>query len=122
MKSQELVLREGSDFFAKWSKFDAPMTTKFFMYEVQNPEEVEFNGSIPVLKEKGPYTFAQRKWKEINGFEDRSRLLSYKEFKTYHFLRDKSIGGLEDQMTAVNIPVVVSIIRSFAQEVSSPVS
>lgn len=85
-----------------------PITTKFYLFEVQNPEEVEFNGSHPVLKERGPYTFIQKRWKEIIGFEDRSRLLSYKEYKTYHFSREKSIGGLEDEIIALNIPVVVS--------------
>lgn len=65
------------------------------------------NGSSPIVTERGPYTFLQKIRKEIIGFENSKQLISYKDFKTYHFLREKSVGGLDDEITVVNIPVVV---------------
>lgn len=106
---QQLVLKEGTDIFEKWSSVNIPIHTKFHFFDVQNPDEVEINGSTPVVVERGPYTFRQRIRKEIIEFENSKQLVSYKDFKTYHFIREKSVGDLTDEITVANIPVIAGI-------------
>ncbi|ETE60338.1 hypothetical protein L345_13920, partial [Ophiophagus hannah] len=36
----------------------SPIYRQFWLFDVQNPEEVMKNGSAPVLKQKGPYTYS----------------------------------------------------------------
>ena len=74
-----------------------------------NPDDVEFNGSKPILRERGPYTFLQKRWKQIIGFEDGNKFVVFRQFKGFHFLRDKSVGDLSDEVTVLNIPIAVSL-------------
>ncbi|KAI1286721.1 Lysosome membrane protein 2 [Halotydeus destructor] len=109
---KELVLSQGSDLFLKWSRPDIPIYMKYYFFDVQNGDEVELNGSIPVLKEKGPYTFFEKQWKEIVQFEDNGQFVAYKNRKSFHFLRDMSTGDLSDEVNALNLPAVAAIMAA----------
>lgn len=101
------MLLEGKELFQKWANVDLPIYLKFYLFDVQNAEEVEMNGSKPILKERGPYTFLEKMWRDDISF-DSDRFVTFKRFKGFHFLRDKSVGPLSDEVTALNIPIVVS--------------
>ena len=106
---QELVLREGSDFFVKWSSpSESPVILKIFLFEIMNPEDMEVNGSRPLLAERGPFTYSVKSWKDSIEFEEGNRHLSYKEHRSYHFMKEKSVGNLENEITILNIPLLVS--------------
>lgn len=113
-------MREGSDLFVKWSSpSEPPINLKIFLFEVLNPKEVEINSSRPIVRERGPYCYVVKSWKEILEFEDANRLMSYKEHRTYHFVRDKSIGNLDEEITMLNIPFIVRNVQLFHESCST---
>ena len=54
--SQMMTLTPDSPIFPEWETPSIPMTSKFYFFDVMNPDEV-FNGAKPVLVEKGPYIY-----------------------------------------------------------------
>lgn len=86
---------------------DIPIYMKFYPFDCLNPEQVELNGSRPVLVERGPYTFLEKRVKEIIGFEEDNKFVVYREQKFFHFVPELSEGTLDDEINALNIPVVV---------------
>lgn len=85
---------------------------KIFFFEVLNPLEVEMNSSRPIVRERGPYFYSVKSWKDVLEFEDGNRLMSYKEHRSYHFVRERSIGSLDEEITILNIPLLVITITS----------
>lgn len=61
-----------------------------------------------IIQHLGPYTFLEKQWKDIIGFDDANELVEFRRFKGFHFLRDKSVGPLTEEATVLNIPTVVS--------------
>ncbi|KAK3517458.1 hypothetical protein QTP70_011640 [Hemibagrus guttatus] len=57
---KEAVLEEGTTAYKNWISADAPVYRQFWLFNVQNPDEVLKNGSIPQLWQKGPYTYRTR--------------------------------------------------------------
>ena len=51
-----MELTPSSPIYAEWVNATVPLTSKFYFFEVENPDEV-FNGAKPALREKGPYTY-----------------------------------------------------------------
>ncbi|RWS04523.1 Lysosome membrane protein 2-like protein, partial [Dinothrombium tinctorium] len=112
---QELSLRKDSRMLKRWSKIELPIYLKIYLFEVTNPDEVEYQKGKPILKERGPYTFIESRYKEILGYEQEERLVKYKEFTSFHFDRSNSIGDLEEEITFLNVPVVAAINNVMAQ-------
>lgn len=54
---QETVIENGTIAYENWIVPGSPVYRQFWIFDVQNPEEVIANASRPVLKEKGPYTY-----------------------------------------------------------------
>ena len=55
--SQESVLEEGTIAFRNWVKAGANVYRQFWIFDVQNPEEVAVNSSKIKVKQRGPYTY-----------------------------------------------------------------
>ncbi|KAF4079983.1 hypothetical protein AMELA_G00184390 [Ameiurus melas] len=51
---KEAVLEEGTTAYENWISADAPVYMQFWLFDVQNPDDVIKNGSIPDLQQKGP--------------------------------------------------------------------
>lgn len=117
--AKELVLLPGTDIFDKWTKVDIPIFIKFFMFDVLNSDLVEQNGSRPNITERGPYTFVQKRWKEIVRFDEMDKFVEYKEFKRFNFVANMSVGDLSDEVTALNIPLVAAVDGSLRESESS---
>ncbi|RWS15760.1 scavenger receptor class B member 1-like protein, partial [Dinothrombium tinctorium] len=105
----ELSLRKDSQMLKRWSKIELPIYLKIYLFEVTNPDEVEYQKGKPILKERGPYTFIESRYKEILGYEQDERLIKYKEFTSFYFDRSSSVGDLEEEITFLNFPVVAAI-------------
>lgn len=54
---QEAVLEPGTTAHDNWVSAGAAVYRQFWIFDVQNPEEVVNNGALPVVAEKGPYTY-----------------------------------------------------------------
>lgn len=76
-----------------------------------NSEDVGRGLSDPILKEHGPYTFRQLRKKELIGWNENETLLSFRNSKTYFFEPHRSKGHLNDTLTFINIPLVVSLFN-----------
>uniref|UniRef100_A0A8C5S352 Platelet glycoprotein 4 n=1 Tax=Laticauda laticaudata TaxID=8630 RepID=A0A8C5S352_LATLA len=54
---REAVIEKGTIAYQNWVIPGSPIYRQFWLFDVQNPEEVMQNGSAPILKQKGPYTY-----------------------------------------------------------------
>jgi len=79
----------------------------FTFFEVTNWVEVATGSAKPRLVERGPYVFDEKKRKEIlNVSKDH---LTYRQYKSFQFNENSSVGSLEDVITIVNVPAIVSL-------------
>ena len=51
-----MQLTPSSMIYPEWAEPSIPLTSKFYFFEVSNPDEV-LNGGKPALVEKGPYVY-----------------------------------------------------------------
>ncbi len=61
----------------------------------------------PIIQEVGPYVFKEEHRKEEIQFDDEKAKVSFYQVKTWHFLRDQSVGSLDDEITTVNAIAMV---------------
>jgi len=54
---KETVLENGTLAFDTWTSVDVDIYRQFWLFDVQNPDEVVSQGAKPVLVQKGPYTY-----------------------------------------------------------------
>ena len=52
-----MTLTNGSAAFSEWSAPTAPVLYRFYLFSVDNAEDVLERGEKPRLVEKGPYVF-----------------------------------------------------------------
>uniref|UniRef100_K7GRI9 Uncharacterized protein n=2 Tax=Sus scrofa TaxID=9823 RepID=K7GRI9_PIG len=57
LKSLEAVLEEGTIAFKNWVKTGTEVYRQFWIFDVQNPEEVAINSSVIKVEQRGPYTY-----------------------------------------------------------------
>uniref|UniRef100_A0A8C6Y5B0 Platelet glycoprotein 4 n=1 Tax=Naja naja TaxID=35670 RepID=A0A8C6Y5B0_NAJNA len=105
---KETVLENGTTAYENWVIPGSPIYQQFWLFDVQNPEEVMKNGSAPILKEKGPYTYKTRYMPKVNITEHDDATLSYFLENIVLFQPDMSSGLESDKITTVNLAVVVS--------------
>nr|CAD7431428.1 unnamed protein product [Timema monikensis] len=53
---KNVVLKDDSAAYERWQKTPIPLTMKFYLFNVTNPEEVSL-GDSPILQEVGPYVY-----------------------------------------------------------------
>uniref|UniRef100_A0A670YQ21 Platelet glycoprotein 4 n=1 Tax=Pseudonaja textilis TaxID=8673 RepID=A0A670YQ21_PSETE len=105
---REAVIEKGTIAYQNWVIPGSPIYRQFWLFDVQNPEEVMQNGSAPVLKQKGPYTYRMRYKPKENITEYFDNTLSYFQPNIIRFEPDLSIGSENDTVTTVNLAVVAA--------------
>merc|ERR1719189_2826889 len=105
--NSQVVIKEGTASYAAWKETPIPVLTKFYFFDMLNPQELFHNHEKPILEERGPYTFreAQRK---VNMVWHSNGTVSYQREKYWYFDRSLSVGPLSDVITTINVPVVGS--------------
>jgi hypothetical protein len=106
---QQLPLRQYSESTAKWSKVSVPIYLKIYVFDILNPTEFSLGNQRPHLKERGPYTFYETREKEIVGWDNETDTIEYHDLKTFYFDQSLSDGHLDDEVSVINAPLVVSI-------------
>uniref|UniRef100_A0A2D4L570 Platelet glycoprotein 4 n=1 Tax=Micrurus spixii TaxID=129469 RepID=A0A2D4L570_9SAUR len=105
---REAVIEKGTIAYQNWVVPGSPIYRQFWLFDVQNPEEVMKNGSAPILKQKGPYTYRMRYKPKENITEYFDSTLSYFQPNIIRFEPDLSIGLENDTVTTVNLAVVAA--------------
>ncbi|XP_072228763.1 lysosome membrane protein 2-like isoform X2 [Leuresthes tenuis] len=101
---KEIVLVEGSRVFESWKTPPPPVFMEFFFFNVTNVDEV-IQGGKPVVKQVGPYTYREYRYKENVTMVDDGKKVSAYNTKSFVFLRERSVGDpTMDNINTVNIP------------------
>ncbi|XP_029024959.1 lysosome membrane protein 2-like isoform X2 [Betta splendens] len=102
---KEIVLVEGSRVFESWKSPPPPVYMEYFFFNFTNLNEF-LAGAKPVLKEVGPYTYREYRYKDNVTMMENNTMVSALNIKSFVFLREKSVGDpAEDNITTVNIPI-----------------
>ncbi|XP_053506765.1 platelet glycoprotein 4 [Ictalurus furcatus] len=102
---KEAVLEEGTTAYENWISAGAPVYRQFWLFEVQNPDDVMKNGSIPDLQQKGPYTYRTRYIPKENVTFYQNHTVSFLLPLEAIFEPSKSVGAEEDVVTSLNLAV-----------------
>ncbi|XP_026577865.1 platelet glycoprotein 4-like isoform X3 [Pseudonaja textilis] len=103
---KEVVIEKGTIAYENWVLPGSPIYREIWVFDVQNPEDVMQNGSAPILKQKGPYTYRMRYIPKGNITEHKDGTLSYLQPNIFLFQPHMSVGPENDTFTTVNLAVV----------------
>lgn len=102
---KEAVLENGTLAFDTWTSVDTAIYRQFWLYDVQNPDDVMNQGAKPVLVQKGPYTYKTR-------FIPKTNITFYDNFTVSFILPagaifepSMSVGPEDDNITSLNLAV-----------------
>ncbi|XP_042104412.1 platelet glycoprotein 4-like isoform X3 [Ovis aries] len=103
---KESVLEEGTTAFKNWVKAGANVYRQFWIFDVQNPEEVAVNSSKIKVKQRGPYTYRVRYLaKDIITQDSKTHTVSFLRPKGAIFEPSLSVGTENDTFTVLNLAV-----------------
>uniref|UniRef100_A0A8C1DR89 Platelet glycoprotein 4 n=1 Tax=Cyprinus carpio carpio TaxID=630221 RepID=A0A8C1DR89_CYPCA len=105
IENTETVLENGTLAFDTWTSVDTPMYRQFWLFDVQNPDEVLSQGAKPVLVQKGPYTYRTRFIPKTNITFNDNFTLSFVLPVGAIFEPSMSVGTEEDIFTSLNLAV-----------------
>ena len=108
VKSLPLINSTSSRTFDKWESVPISIITKFYLFNITNPEEVEKHGRLPIVQELGPYTFSESRKKINISWSDDLNQVEYGQQRTWHFLPHLTNGSLEDNIYHLNVPMVAA--------------
>ncbi|TMW45645.1 hypothetical protein DOY81_009278, partial [Sarcophaga bullata] len=103
---KKLPLRPDSFYYTKWVQTPVPLYLHFFLFNWTNPQQVNDSSVKPNFEQCGPYVFREIKIKEDLKWEDNNNLVTYFSKRTWYFEQSKSIGSLDDLITAPHLPTV----------------
>ncbi|XP_041359462.1 lysosome membrane protein 2-like [Gigantopelta aegis] len=103
---EHIPLKNGSDTYEDWVVPPAPIYFQVWVFNVVNPDEIIKNGAIPVLEERGPYTYREYRTKKKIDFIEKNATVTYMEDRAYVFDRNMSCGPETDRFTTLNILLV----------------
>ena len=87
---------------------------KIYLYNITNPDDF-LKGKKPVFEEKGPYIFDQTMTRRIHGWEENETLINFEVFKSFKFNPHLTEHSLNDKITVLNFPLLVSFVCLFCQ-------
>uniref|UniRef100_A0A2K6F9I0 Platelet glycoprotein 4 n=1 Tax=Propithecus coquereli TaxID=379532 RepID=A0A2K6F9I0_PROCO len=103
---KEIVLEEGTLAFKNWVKTGTEVYRQFWIYDVQNPQEVMVNSSNIKVKQRGPYTYRVRYLAKENITQDpEDHTVSFVQPNGAIFEPSLSVGTENDTFTVLNLAV-----------------
>uniref|UniRef100_A0A8C9HSM2 Platelet glycoprotein 4 n=1 Tax=Piliocolobus tephrosceles TaxID=591936 RepID=A0A8C9HSM2_9PRIM len=103
---KEVVLEEGTTAFKNWVKTGTEIYRQFWIFDVQNPEEVMMNSSNIQVKQRGPYTYRVRFLAKENITQDpKDNTVSFLQPNGAIFEPSLSVGTEADNFTVLNLAV-----------------
>ncbi|XP_003469862.1 platelet glycoprotein 4 [Cavia porcellus] len=106
---KEVVLEEGTIAFKNWVKTGTDVYRQFWIFDVQNPEEVMLNSSNIKVKQRGPYTYRVRYLAKKNVTQDTNdQTISFVQPNEAIFVPSMSVGTENDTFTVLNLAVAAA--------------
>nr|AND94632.1 Cd36 [Ctenopharyngodon idella]UAT16708.1 cluster determinant 36 [Ctenopharyngodon idella] len=102
---KETVLESGTLAFDTWTSVDIAIYRQFWLFDVQNPDEIVSQGAKPVLVQKGPYTYRTRFIPKTNITFNDNFTVSFVLPAGAIFEPGMSVGTEEDIFTSLNLAV-----------------
>ncbi|KAM5172026.1 platelet glycoprotein 4-like [Mantella aurantiaca] len=104
---KQAVIEEGTIAYENWITPGSPVYRSFWIFSVKNPDEV-LNKTMPILEEKGPYTYLVRHVPKSNVTQNLNLTVSFNQPNEAIFQREMSIGPEEDTYTVLNLAVAAA--------------
>ncbi|KAM5236982.1 platelet glycoprotein 4 isoform 1-T1 [Ctenodactylus gundi] len=104
---KEVVLEEGTIAFKNWVKTGTDVYRQFWIFDVQNPQEVATNSSRIKVKQKGPYTYRVRYLAKENVTHE-NYTVSFMQPNGAIFEPSMSVGTENDTFTVLNLAVAAA--------------
>uniref|UniRef100_A0A4X2L726 Platelet glycoprotein 4 n=1 Tax=Vombatus ursinus TaxID=29139 RepID=A0A4X2L726_VOMUR len=101
----QCVLEEGTIAYQNWVKTGTDVYRQFWIFDVQNPEEVMVNSSNIKVKQRGPYTYRVRYLAKQNITQHGDNTVSFAQPNGAIFERSLSVGTENDSFTVLNLAV-----------------
>ncbi|XP_039285487.1 lysosome membrane protein 2 [Nilaparvata lugens] len=102
-----LVLENNSIIFNFWRDPPVQPFISIYIFNYTNHEEAMNGIEKPRVEEVGPYTFSER-MERVNIKFHSNGTISYQEKRTYTFVRELSVGDLQDRVITPNIPLITA--------------
>lgn len=99
---QMMVINPKSPIYPQWEDPTLPIYTRFYFFDLQNPEEV-LKGAKPSVVEKGPYSYRMTLPRVNVSFNPNDTVTSEQPY-SYIFDRDQSVGNESDTFMTANMP------------------
>uniref|UniRef100_A0A2K5RN61 Platelet glycoprotein 4 n=1 Tax=Cebus imitator TaxID=2715852 RepID=A0A2K5RN61_CEBIM len=106
---KEVVLEEGTLAFKNWVKTGTEVYRQFWIFDVQNPQEVIMNSSNIKVEQRGPYTYRVRYLAKENVTQDpEDNTVSFLQPNGAIFEPSLSVGTENDNFTVLNLAVAAA--------------
>nr|KAI8762028.1 scavenger receptor class B member 1-like [Biomphalaria glabrata] len=106
---KNMVISNSSERYDMWKDVPVPIYLQFYIFHVDNPDEVK-KGDKPVLIQKGPYTYRERRSKFNITWNDNGTV-SYRQNRIYSFVPKMSPCKESDIITTLN-PIVAVLTHN----------
>lgn len=118
---KEVVLDEGTIAYKNWVKTGTTVYRQFWIFDVQNPDDVAMNSDKIKVKQRGPYTYRVRYLAKENITQNREdNTVSFVQPNGAIFEPSLSVGTENDTFTVLNLAVAAAphiYTNSFVQVV-----
>ncbi|XP_019517128.1 PREDICTED: platelet glycoprotein 4 [Hipposideros armiger] len=106
---KEVALEEGTTAYKNWVKTGTDVYRQFWIFDVQNPDDVAMNSSNVRVKQRGPYTYRVRYLPKDNITHDpMSNTVSFVQPNAAIFEPSLSVGTEDDNFTVLNLAVAAA--------------
>ncbi|XP_068611225.1 platelet glycoprotein 4 [Brachionichthys hirsutus] len=102
---KEAVIEHGTTAYDNWASTGGAVYRQFWLFDVKNPSKVLQHGAIPVVTEKGPYTYRTRYLPKENITFNNNHTVSFLLPMGAIFEPSMSVGSEEDSVTSLNLAV-----------------
>uniref|UniRef100_A0A8D3BR10 Platelet glycoprotein 4 n=1 Tax=Scophthalmus maximus TaxID=52904 RepID=A0A8D3BR10_SCOMX len=102
---KEAAIEPGTTAYDNWAATGASVYRQFWLFDVQNAQEVLQSGAAPVVLERGPYTYRTRYLPKENITFNPNQTVSFLLPLGAIFEPSMSVGPEEDKVTSLNLAV-----------------
>lgn len=101
----KMKLLKGSTLFDSWSTCRSGIVVEFYFFTVTNEQDF-INGSKPIVRQVGPYTYEQSTCKNTLDTLPQNGSVRYSDKSSFNFLPERSVGLESDELTVLNVGYV----------------